>query len=337
MIVGNPDSFHIGGHLLDGASDLAVDIDAKVMNVEEADGGPKLLRHLVWKLGDHRRIGMWHFSKMVREACASSKPDIMLVTGIAPLTVGTIQHIRQTGIICANWLTDDPWNPKHKSSWFLKALSEYDVVFTPRRANQEQIMRLGPMAHYVPFAYSPKHHFQETAPTEQQAALACDVLFYGGADDDRVPFIEALQKAGLNVHLYGGYWKRWPTTRAAARGHATLQHLRWAVSSAKITLCLVRRANRDGHVMRTFEAPAMGACMLAEDTNEHREIFGDDGVAVAYFTDPDDLVKRARYLLETPEKRTELSCNAHALITQSHNTYTDRLKQMLELVKRRGV
>ena len=47
-----------------------------------------------------------------------------------------------------------------------------------------------------------------------------------------MPYIEALVAAGLNVHLYGGYWDRYPTTRPFARRIANPQILRWAVSGA---------------------------------------------------------------------------------------------------------
>ena len=59
--------------------------------------------------------------------------------------------------------------------------------------------------------------------------------------------------------------------------------IRAASASAKVCLCLVRRANRDGHTMRSFEAAAIGGCILAEDTADHREIFGPEDYAARYF------------------------------------------------------
>ena len=82
------------------------------------------------------------------------------------------------------------------------------------------------------------------------------------------------------------------------------QHARIPVS-----VCLVRRANRDEHVMRTFEAPAMGACLAMEDTSEHRAIFGEHGHAVLYFSGPESLVNVCKELLESPELRRKLRKN----------------------------
>jgi hypothetical protein len=74
---------------------------------------------------------------------------------------------------------------------------------------------------------------------------------------------------GSPVLLAGAYWDRYPAFRAYALGIK-----RALTAAAKVNLCLVRRANRDGHVMRSFEIAAIGGCMLAQDTDEHRDIFG---------------------------------------------------------------
>ena len=102
-----------------------------------------------------------------------------------------------------------------------------------------------------------------------------------------------------------------------------------AVAGAQITLCLVRQANRDGHVMRTFEAPAMGACMLTEDTDEHRALFGDSGVTTVHFSSPDDLVAEVKWLLARPQDRRRMAQAAYALITEGSHSYADRLHELL--------
>ena len=52
--------------------------------------------------------------------------------------------------------------------------------------------------------------------------------------------------------------------------------------------------------------------MLAEDTAEHRQIFGPDGQAVVYFRTPEDAVVRARALLADDAERARLSAAAAA-------------------------
>jgi spore maturation protein CgeB len=88
--------------------------------------------------------------------------------------------------------------------------------------------------------------------------------------------------------------------------------------------------------MRTFEVPAIGACMLIEDTEEHRAIFGEDGKAVIYFRDVNDMIEKLRWLLAHDDERQRLAQTAHHLITQGKHTYRDRLMTMLALVGAEG-
>jgi spore maturation protein CgeB len=150
-------------------------------------------------------------------------------------------------------------------------------------------------------------------------------MFAGGADQDRIPYISALIEARFDIDLYGSYWERYSKTKLHTKGQANVSTLRNAIQSAKIALCIVRRANRDGHCMRTFEVPAIGTCMLTEDTAEHREIFGQEGDAVVYFNNLAEMVQKTSWLLGHDEERKRLAENAHLLITNGKNTYQDRL------------
>jgi spore maturation protein CgeB len=81
--------------------------------------------------------------------------------------------------------------------------------------------------------------------------------------------------------------------------------------------------------MRSFEIPAIGACMLTEDTEEHRAIFGADEENVVYFRSKEEMVDRLRWLLEHDAERVRLAGAAHRLIAGGKNTYRDRLETML--------
>jgi spore maturation protein CgeB len=141
--------------------------------------------------------------------------------------------------------------------------------------------------------------------------------------------LAACIEAGFRVQLHGGYWDRFPATRNHAGGLVEPNALREAVCRAKVSLCLVRRANRDGHVMRTFELPAIGACMLTEDTEEHRGLFGADGENVVYFRTPEEAVGRLRWLVGHESERSRMSASAHKLVIEGKNTYRDRLETIL--------
>src|SRR5262249_37733722 len=145
-------------------------------------------------------------------------------------------------------------------------LPAYSIVFTPRRANLSEFRRAGVReVHYLPFAYDPEEHRREGKAVASKANPS-DLLFVGGCDSDRLALILPLIRAGFKLCLFGQYWDRNAETRPFAYGVAGQESIRAASTGAKIVLCLVRRANRDEHVMRSYEAAAIGGCILAEDT-----------------------------------------------------------------------
>lgn len=325
-IVGSFDNTHVGGSLARAASRLGW--NTRRFEASEAMRGNTFLRRLVWRAA-RRPLRLDAFSAAVTEACSNAeRSDVLIATGGAPLKSSALRALRARGVFCINYSTDDPWNPSHRSRWHLSALRDYDVVFTPRRANMRDFADLGCAdVRYLPFGYDEDLFAPVSAlPAEDER----DVLFVGGADADRLAFMEAFMREFPRIALVGGRWSRYAATRGAALGEHTPDSLRRLTAAAKVNLCLVRRANRDGHVMRTFEAAATGACMLVEDTAEHRSIFGENREAVVYFTGPGEAAVRARELVADAAERARLAAAVRARIVAGAHTYRDRLAAMLE-------
>jgi len=317
----------VGGALESAAAQLPVEVRLKESRL--AMDAPPCIRRVNWWLRGRRPSRLAEFSEEVVRQCCEWQPDILIATGLAPLERSALRRIKRVGARLLNYLTDDPWNSAHRAKWFLDALPSYDVVFSPRRLPIDDIRKAGARCvHFLPFAYCPNLHFPEDGPQKMRVD---DIVFAGGADRDRVPVIQAVIRSGVRIGLYGSFWERFPETRAYTRGQADIQTLRHAHRAAKVALCLVRRANRDGHTMRTFEVAAMRACMLAEYTEEHEEILGADGEAVVYFRSEAEMIERLRWLLDRDEERARLGAALHARITGGRNTYRDRLETMLSM------
>ena len=73
----------------------------------------------------------------------------------------------------------------------------------------------------------------------------------------------------------------------------------------------------------------MGGCMLAEDTDEHRALFGADGDAVRYFDSMQRMVDVARELLNDTNARIRLAAAGQQVVVKGLHTYHDRLLAML--------
>jgi spore maturation protein CgeB len=289
--------------------------------------GPRAFQSFIWHFADRRPLHLERFAAAVIARCRQSRPDALIATGAAPLTAAALGMLRAMGILCVNYSTDDPWNPAMRARWHLRALPEYDLVFTTRRANVDDLKRLGCAdVHYLPFGYD---EWLFHPPEPPQVAPSHDVVFVGGADRDRVAFMSEFLRAGPPVALVGDYWGRFRAMRPHALGQLPPDRVAALTASAKVNICLVRRANRDGHVMRSFEIAAIGGCMLAEDTDEHREIFGGDADCVVYFRTPAEAAERTRALLADAKESRRLACAARARVVAGAHTYRDRLTTIL--------
>jgi spore maturation protein CgeB len=325
-LVGMFGGTHLGGSFSRAAERIGV--EAVILDANDAFSGPRLLRTLSWRLMGHRPPRLGRFSEEVAASCLRSRPDILIALGTASLTRTTIEKLSSAGTLCMTFCSDDPFNKTQRADWHLAALPAYRVAFTPRRANLADLRALGcPDVRYLPFGYDealfgPCAH--EPGPQD------LDVLFVGGADGDRVQFIREFLRSGLRMGLVGGYWDRFPEMQPYALGFKTPEELCTLSATAKVNLCLVRKANRDGHVMRSFEIAAVGGCMLAEDTDEHREIFGPEGETVLYFRNAGEASTKAAWLLSNAEERFRMAQAVRKRAGGAENTYRARLATMLE-------
>jgi spore maturation protein CgeB len=324
-IVGAFSGTHIAGSLARAAESLGV--ETVRIDTADASRGPRLMASLRWRLADRQPLRLHRFSASVVDLCRSTRPDVLLATGSAALTAPALQALRAQGVLTVNFSTDDPWSATVGSAWHRRALSRFDVVFSPRRANLADLQALCcPDVRYLPFGYDETLF---SPPDALADTTGPDVLFVGGGDRDRARFVKEFVRSGPPITLVGGYWQRFGEPRANALGLKDPETLRVLTASAKVNLCLVRKANRDGHVMRSFEIAAVGGCMLVEDTAEHRAIFGDDGASVVYFRSPAEAAARASALIADPDERARLAKSVYDRIQAGHHTYRDRLRTML--------
>ncbi len=262
-----------------------------------------------------------------------TQPDFVLVGKGAYFSAATVRQVRDgTGATMVNWASDDPFNPACSTRDLVESIPLYDLYVCTKRALVDDVVRAGcARAIYLRFGYKPNVHFPEPPATEDEhRRYDCDVMFIGGGDADRAPYFETLVRAlpELRLSLYGGYWDRYPALRRYSRGPAIGRDFRLAVGGAKICVNLVRRANRDDHVMRTFEIPVCGGFMLAERTDAHQELFEEDREA-AFFSTSEELAAKVRQWLERDADRRQVAAAGLRRVIEGPNSYGDRLKEIL--------
>lgn len=316
---------HVGPMLCSAANKLGH--QTTIVDSNQAMGRNRWLQSPVWRMA-RRPLHLHQFCAKVLERIDQDKPDLLISTGMAPLSASCLQAVRRAGVTTLNFSTDDPWNPAHRSRWFLNAIPHYDRIFSPRLAAIADFRRAG-AAHvqWLPFGYSPDLHFPD--PGEPVADEGDAVAFAGGADNERLALLEPLIRSSLPLALWGGYWDRHAITRPYAHGFANPDQLRRLLSNTPCALALVRRANRDGHAMRSLEVAAMAAPVLAEDTEEHRQLYGKEGERVLYFDSPQSLVSKVRWFLTNRQEGRAMGKRLQQTMEQDSHTYADRLNAML--------
>lgn len=295
-----------------------------------------LMRRATYRLLGRLSLARWRLNEDLLNKALKYRPDVMLVAKGALVAPRTLRRIKkETGAVLVNYATDDPWNSAASTRDLIDAIPCYDLYACTKRAIIPDVLAAGcPRAIFVPFGYKPSVHYPEQPTTAaERARFGSDVVFIGGCDADRVPYFEALVRGlpDVRLHLYGGYWDRYRLLRRYHRGFALGRDYRLAVGGAKIAVNLVRRANRDGHVMRTFEIPACGGFMLAERTEEHLEWF-EEGREAAYFGSPEELVEKVQHYLPRDEERRRIAEAGRRKVTEGAHSYKARLADILEAV-----
>jgi spore maturation protein CgeB len=333
LIVGNPESHHLGAHLMEAATSLHW--EAHIHDSRTAWSRNlwvnRIFHHLLAKRPPH----FTGFNIKLVQKCHSFRPDLLVVTGISPVSAESLNLIRSLGGKAVNYLTDDPWNPRNEARYFWDSLRKYDLIANPRQVNLQQLCDHGcSRVEYLPFGYNPAYHFIESDISQvERERFSCDVALLGGADADRVPLARALAQAGFGLALYGGYWGEVADLRPFYRGEAYGRDLRLAVGLAKVHVCMGRKANRDGHAMRSLEFPAMGACLAVEDSPEHRAIYENEDECAVYWSDASSLVSCVHSLINNADRNDKLRAALyHRICIVGEHTYANRLQSILRML-----
>ena len=328
LLLGGTGGTHVAASLLRAADTLGH--QAQLLDHAVAYAGPKIWRLINWHLRQRRPARRRVFSESVQARMQAFRPQLLIATGCAPLEPKLLAHARSQGVVTSVFLTDDPYNTGLCGPWFFPVLHGFDHAFTPRTANLTQLRDLGgPVVHYLPFGYD-DFLFKGKA-IGAKAEPEFDLVFVGGGDPDRFQVLSHIADSGLKLGLFGGYWERDKRLSRFAKGYLTPAQLCELPDRSAVSLILVRRANRDGHVMRSLEAAALGSCLLVEHTAEHEAIFGADGACVRYFQHPSQIASITRELLATPDARLRLRLAVAALIEKNGHRYQDRLAQIVSL------
>lgn len=282
-----------------------------------------------YRLADNRSWEWWGYQKVLLTQIEESKPDLILITGILPLSTQIFRAIKRQGGCVVNYLTDDPWNRIHRRRTFIANLPHYDHIFSTKQKLCARLKQAGvASSSWLPFAYDPELHHSVEAET------GADVLFIGTGAQERLPWLNSVAKmTGVKRQIHGNSWNGLNTPGWEQHPALGGEDYCKAIKGAKVVLGLVREANGDQSTDRSYEIGAIGGCGLYQDTNEHRQLitnYPDDG----FFKDPSELAVRVKEVLSNTVLQRKLRTIGAKAIRKPENTYAARLETILRWAKR---
>lgn len=274
-------------------------------------------------------IDLNKFNQRIILTTKSFTPDLIIIikgNDVYPRTIKKIKSI-DPAIKIISW-TGDHMLKKHNSSiYFTKAISQYDLHFTSKSNAIEGLYLKG--AKKVIFlnkAYYKKLHFQEI-----NLNLGYDVIFIGSFEKPRYNSIQFLSENGIIVNVFGNGWDKINSTQNLIIHKKPLEgkKYRQAISSSKINLHFLRKANEDFQTDRTMEIPACKGFLLAERTKEHIKLFNENKEAVFFDTNA-ELLEKIKYYLKNENKRREIAEKGYERVVQSDYSYENMVDKIIK-------
>ena len=291
----------------------------------------------VWrKLGVAERIGTHAANiRALNREILKRDFDILFVVKGNFVTAATLRALkaRPNPPKIIGWSPDDIYLP-HNNSVVLKAAApHYDTFYTAKSLNitQGELAGMGfADPRFLHQGFDPEVHRPVPDAGSRFAEL---VTFVGFGEQDRFDKMNHLARNGIPVHVWGNGWTR--AMRAAADDNLHIHDhglfgddYADALCNSAVSLCFLRKLNRDLHTSRTFEIPACGGFMLAERTEEHRAYF-EEGTEAVYFDDEAELLTQVRFYLEDPQRRATIAAAGRARAETSGYSWHDLVARMI--------
>ncbi len=277
-----------------------------------------------------------NYNQFLIKTDLSSYDIIFIIKGVS-IYRSTLKEIKKNykNIKLVSWSLDDMYAKHNRSYHYTKGIKEYDVVFTTKSYNVEELKLLG--AKNVYFHYQ-KFSKDVHKPYRSRDSFKYDIVFIGYPEKERFEWMNYLAENGMKVHVFGS--PKW--NNSVYKDHhenliissTSLNKEEYAktIGDAKITLCFLRKINRDLHTSRSVEIPACGGFMLAENTNEHKDLF-EEGKEAAYFNTKKELLEKSNYYLTNEIERERMVLKGMKRCEESGYSYDDLVKFLYQKLK----
>ena len=265
------------------------------------------------------------FNFRILKAVKEFLPELIIIIKGNDVYTSTLKDIKKLSpkSKIVSWTGDNMLKSHNSSYHFINSVPLYDIHFTTKSNIIRNFYEIG--AKNVVFlnkAYSKTHHYPD-----YDEKLKFDVLFIGTYEDDRYHSLSYLSNNGIKVDVFGNDWNKIRSTKNLVVHNMPLEgrFYRQAISSSKIALCFLRKANDDLQTSRSVEIPACKGFMIAERTVEHQQLFNENIEAV-YFETNKELLKKVKFYLQNDILRNTIAERGYERAIKSGYSYENMIK-----------
>lgn len=303
-------------------------------DVHAVDPRPALL---AGRIGHHWtfRTGALGVSSLVvgnlRRLTGRRTFDVALVDGGELLGPGAVRFLKTVAGRVVNYNLDNPYLDRDGRRWrlVLKALAEYDLIVTPRESSARQAREAGArrVLRVLQSADEVVHR-----PPEPPVPLRYGVVFVGTWMPERGGFMAELIQRGVPLRIFGPRWSRAPefptlSAHAEERWMGDAPYVE-AIASARISLALLSRGNKDLHTTRSLEIPAIGSLLCGERTSEHLAMYR-EGEEAVFWADAEECAKTCLALLAEPSRIAQMAQAGRQRLIRDGNYNEQVLRRIL--------
>jgi spore maturation protein CgeB len=228
---------------------------------------------------------------------------------------------------------DDMYAAHNHSRRFLNHLPLYDLFITTKSYGVGELKSLGcRQVEFIDNAFDVYTHRPIELTAEDHRKYDCNVGFVGTFEQERADLMAYLGENDISVQIIGDDWHRWTNPHQSVNvrhGAVWGDEYAKAICASKISLCFLRKINRDLQTTRSIEIPACGAFMLAERTDEHLALF-EESKEAEFFSSKGELLEKVRYYLAHPDYREQIAAAGRERCLRAGYSYHDRLRKILQ-------
>jgi GT2 family glycosyltransferase/tetratricopeptide (TPR) repeat protein/2-polyprenyl-3-methyl-5-hydroxy-6-metoxy-1,4-benzoquinol methylase len=191
--------------------------------------------------------------------------------------------------------------------WCLEKAREFDLVFAAQRDGAERLRREGiASAAWLPLACDPEIHRKHDVEKQYDFAFVGHIF-----PGPRAELIDLLRRRYRQHFVGNAYFEDMARIYSESRA-------------------VFNRSLKNDVNMRVFEALACGSLLLTNriNGNGQDELFR-DGVHLAAYSDPDDLLDKLAFYLSREPLRERIAAQGRAKVLAKH-TYRQRMERVLE-------